>query len=303
MNASALRLTSELRPRLRQALTALSVLILFADALHSQPAAAGTRTPEPVGFSLIPNAFRRDPTMNLTVFTEMTEYGRTFPEVSPASPAHFIAHSRGFRPMGKAVGGEDPPAPAQFEAVLHHALSARGFVPATEGGPSPSLALIYYWGSHAAVDSDDPLAEEFPELVRQYIIERASLVGGREYAREIAHRFEFGTDPSQRSAEKDRLVHQSLGDLYYVVVSAYTLADLAKNDPRLLWRTTMTVNAYGLSMGETLAPLVNIAGDHFGRPTDLPVMLRRTLSAGSISIGPLEVIDDASPPAPPHAED
>ena len=96
-------------------------------------------------------------------------------------------------------------------------------------------------------------------------------------------------------------MHQSLGDLYYVVVSAYTLADLAKNEPKLLWRTTMTVNAYELSMGETLAPLVNIAGVHFGRPTDLPVMLRRTISAGSISIGPLEVIDDASAPPPPES--
>lgn len=293
---------SRLRPsQLRLPLASLLLLNFPGSLMRAQQTSPDTRAPEPAGFSLIPNAFRRDPTMNLTVFTEMTEYGRTFPEVSPASPAHFIAHSRGFRPMGKAVGGEDPPAPAQFEAVLHHALNTRGFVPATEGGPSPDLALIYYWGSHAAVDSDDPLAEEFPEVVRQYIIERASLVGGREYAQEIAHRFEFGTDPSQRSAEKDRLVHQSLGDLYYVVVSAYTLADLAKNDPKLLWRTTMTVNAYGLSMGETLAPLVNIAGVHFGRPTDLPVMLRRTISAGSISIGPLEVIDDASAPPPPES--
>lgn len=274
------------------ALLVLPVCLLGVDAPEPSKDAPG-------GISFIPNAFRRDPTMNLTVFTELTDYGRTLPEVSTDRPAYFISHSKGFQPMGKTVGGEPPPSLEEFQAKLHQSLAARGFLPGTDATPAPTIALIFYWGSHAAMDNDDPLAEDFPELVMQHVIERAALVGGRQYAREIADRYAFGTDPNQRTPERDRLVYQSIGDLYYAVVSAYKLEDLARDERKLLWRTTMTVNAYGLAMRETLGPLVAIASDHFGRSTEQPVALRRRVSEGTISIGPLEVIEtDAVTPPP-----
>ncbi|MEO7597357.1 MAG: hypothetical protein ABIV50_00375, partial [Opitutus sp.] len=67
--------------------------------------------------------------------------------------------------------------------------------------------------------------------------------------------------------------------------------DLARNERRLLWRTTMTVEAAGVSISNTLPSLVITAAPYVGR--EVPALaLRRTMKRGTVELGPTRIIDD-----------
>ena len=88
------------------------------------------------------------------------------------------------------------------------------------------------------------------------------------------------------------LFQQADTDLYYVVVSAYDHASVVANAPKLAWRTTMTVNAIGVAMKESLPPLILTAGNWFGREMTETVAMRRSVRRGTVILGPLQVIED-----------
>ncbi len=289
----------------------LRLLCLFAGAAHvhagSAPAPARTdglelESPGAFHFNLLPKAFSANPTLEMTVFTEFTDYGRTLPEAAPENPVYYVSHSKGLLSKGLPVGGEYPPAAAEVEQLLHKTLADRGYLPAVGSTHPPALALFYFWGTHAGVAVNDDFTNGyFPELRRQFIIEHAALVGGPAYAHRVAERLAFGTGPQDRTTKQDYLFYQADHDLYFVVVSAYAYEDVAQNQHRLAWRTTMTVNSVGVSMKETLPPLILTAAKYFGRPTDEAVALQRKVRAGTVTMGPLQIIEDnvTLPPPPP----
>lgn len=244
-------------------------------------------------FNLIPKPFQRNPQLEMTVYTTMTDFGRTLPAASPAAPVTYVASNHGFMPLGDAVGHQRPPLPAEIEKIMVRALNERGYV-AAPAGQVPGLALIYYWGSHYRLDLE--MARMFPEMHRQHLLERATLVGGPEYAREIQRQFEWGYLPGDRSLKQGYLFQQADTDLYFVVVSAYDHASILAKAPKLAWRTTMTVNAIGVAMTESLPPLILTAGEWFGREMDETVAVRRSVRRGTVELGPLRVIEDEPPP-------
>lgn len=246
-------------------------------------------------FTLIPKPFQRNPQLEMTVYTVMTDFGRTLPAASPAEPVTYVASDHGFMPLGDNVGHQRPPLPAEIEQIMVRALGERGYV-AAPAGQVPGLVLIYYWGSHYRLDLE--MARMFPEMHRQHLLERAALVGGPEYAREIQRQFEWGYLPGDRSLKKGYLFQQADTDLYFVVVSAYDHASILAQAPKLAWRTTMTVNAIGVAMKESLPPLILTAGAWFGREMDETVALRRSVRRGTVELGPLRVIEDDEPPPP-----
>jgi len=245
-------------------------------------------------FNLIPKPFQRNPQLEMTVYTVMTDFGRTLPAATPAAPATYVASDQGFLPLGDAVGRQRPPLPAEVEAIMVRALGERGYV-AAPAGQVPALVLIYYWGSHYRLDVE--MQRMFPEMHRQHLLERATLVGGPAYAQEIFRQFEWGHLPGDRSLKKGYLFQQTDTDLYFVVVSAYDHASVLAKSPRLAWRTTMTVNAIGVAMKESLPPLILTAAEWFGREMDDTVALRRTVRRGTVELGPLWVVEDEPPPA------
>lgn len=247
-------------------------------------------------FNLIPKPFQRNPQLEMTVYTVMTDFGRTLPVAEPATPVTYVASDHGFMPLGDAVGRQRPPLPAEVEKIMVRALNERGYVAAPDG-QAPGLVLIYYWGSHYRLDLD--MQRMFPEMHRQHLLERATLVGGPAYAQEILRQFEWGYLPGDRSLKKGYLFQQADTDLYFVVISAYDHASVLARAPKLAWRTTMTVNAIGVAMKESLPPLILTAAEWFGREMDDTVALRRSVHRGTVELGPLRVIEDDEPPPPP----
>ena len=264
------------------------------------PAEAGSESPIPFvpqfHLSLLPKPLTPNPTLEMTVFTELTDFGRSFPRASREAPVYFEARDQGVQPRGFVIAGDAPLPREELNSILHRTLAADGYLPAGEGH-RPSLFLVYYWGSHNRLYPD--LAGMFPELAENYILERAVLVGGKTYARDFLREFIYGLVDLGVSSKKDFLRMQVRDDLYYVVVSAYTYDDLARDERRMVWRTTLTVNARGVSMGESLPPLIVTGGSYFGRETTGPLALRRSVRRGTVTLGQLYVIEDNVPLSKP----
>lgn len=274
------------------------VLVVFLSSPFGLVAADPEPVPEATGFSLIPNAFSKNPLLTMTVFTDVTPYGRSLPAATKAAPVYFAVHDLGMRTMGEELGGQLSPAPESLQRTLFDALAEGGYQPAPKDQP-PGLLLVYYWGSHYAMDPDQVAL--FPELNQQKLLERAMLVGGPAYRRQIRNEIDFGYTFADRTARKSFLITQTAGDLYFVVVSAYDYAALAAGRRELAWRTTMTVGTNGVAMRDGLPPLIMTAASYFGHETAEPIAMSRRARRGTVTLGPLYVIaDDVATPARPR---
>lgn len=250
-------------------------------------------------FSILPKAFQKNPTLDMTYNTEFTDYGRLLRPASPEQPVYYLEQDAGFRPLGWTVGGEKSPKAADMERVLGRALATNGFLAASPEHP-PALALIYFWGSHNKPDPDT--ARNFPELMRKNILERAMLVGGRKFTSGVGFAMEWGESPADHEEKTEFLRDQAQEEIYYVVASAYDYQVLAHGQRKLAWRTTLTVTSAGLAMTETLMPLVASAAPFFGRETLEPEIGSRRISrTGHVEIGTPTVVEDP-PPAPAAAK-
>src|SRR5512135_740165 len=93
------------------------VRFLAATLLVLMPALPGVAEPAPAPkpvkrdqwvFSLLPKSFQKNPKLDLTVVTEMTDAGKKLPAVTPGQPAYFEPFSAGFHALGEQVGNERP---------------------------------------------------------------------------------------------------------------------------------------------------------------------------------------------------
>lgn len=291
---SSARLASAVRRRL---VCCLAPFLLTAASFTSFASEdpLGEASQPGLHLDLMPVPFQKNPVLAMTVITEFTDHGRTLPAASPDHPLYYVLHDAGFKPRGDALAGERPPSPEQLATAMKTALAKDGFLPADETH-LPDLALIYYWGSYSTPDRE--MAALFPEAAWRSMIERAALVGGDTFRREL----EVYGSPNEsglnrlfnwvgREKTQYFLFDQASHDLHYVVVSAYQYDELAHNSRRLAWRTTMTVNGVGTSMSETLRPLVLTAGSYFGREVPA-IALKRRVRRGTVELGPLKVVDE-----------
>jgi hypothetical protein len=289
-------------------------------------------------FSLLPKSFQKNPKIDLTVITEMTEAGKKLPAVSAAAPAYFITQSGGFRQLGHAPGNEKSLTPEQVEKILVRSLAANGYRPAELPAKPPSLAIMFIWGSHNMLvegDADNPSLSG--AAVARNLLDRAALVGGEKFAKHLLDLFQQAdamaasappprADPSgtggtmqpvmsaaqmeflnpvaqfkRTSSKNEFLVDQTAEDVYYVVASAYDYQSLTKNQRVLLWRTRMTVAAQGVSQEQTLPTLITSAAPYFGKEmTEPEILTKRATPDGHVEVGVPTVVDP--PAAPPPAK-
>jgi hypothetical protein len=289
--------------------------------------AAEKSIPPPVGsdegqwvFSLAPKSFQKNPMVDQTVLTEMTDDGRKLPVPTAENPAYYVAEAAGLHSEGHGTASDRPPSDAVLSDSLHRALAVNHYLPAGPGHP-PTLLVVYFWGAHNNLDKGtDDVGAAVPDVGHKNLLSRAALVGGTKFAAELKKALEQhdrdadttvnpALDPLKLFIERDfktrELYEQSLSNCYYVVASAYDYQSVARAQARkLLWRSKMTVDANGVSMTDTLPALVLNAGVFLGR--DMPesaAFARRVGQTTGVNLGPLEVkeyLDKA--PAPPPAE-
>ncbi len=307
-------------PTVRFALATLFAFSLgHAAAADDAPSKDKKDTGWAFTFSLLPKSFQKKPEIDMTVFTEVTDDGQTVAPASPDHPVYYVVVPGGFHQLGGEIANEHSPAVADLARVMNKALASDGYLPATDSSHRPSLLVVFNWGSHNRLPPE--FARMSPQGQRRNMLERAILVGGPRFASEVGHAYEqrdlgqiggstfadvsFNLlDPVRRLTEGDDkmeyLMNQIHDDLYFVVASAYDYAALQQGIHRLLWRTKMTANARGVSMKETLPPLIATAAPFFAREMPGPEALQRhIIRGGQVEIGQPTVVEylDSTPPA------
>ena len=281
---------------------------------------------------LLPKALQKNPDLELTVVTEVTTEGKKRAPVSPEHPQFFQLHSTGYKQHGDLPGGEKTLPPAELEQVLLRSLATNGYLPVSAPGQPFSLVIVYGWGTHytlAEGDSENPVVGR--EQMMRNLLDRASLVGGMKFAREVREMLEQAADMNSaastqlasdgeppipagvmlfanpvnlfklRDVRNEILLTQAANDVYYVVASAYDARSVAEEKRILLWRTRMTVGAAGVSQSLSLPALVRSAAPFFGRETaGAEVMVRRGLREGNVRIGPVREVEERSTSASPE---
>lgn len=252
-----------------------------------------------LGFSLLPKAFQRNPSLEMTVISQLTDFGRSLPPPSADRPVYYIGHNHGYQARGDTMG-EHPPQADYLGRVLQHALASNGFRPATRQHP-PTLLLIFHWGSHNAMDFT--MRRMFPELARRHMLERSILVGGRRFESSIARRMSFGDFPTDHTTDNDFLTYQANEGLYFAVVSAYDVAEMQQGRRQLVWRASLTVNTQGVSMTDALPALILSGGPSFGRDMSRPEIVLRRVRRGVVEYGAPTVLESDVPlPAPASSD-
>ncbi|HEX2852807.1 MAG TPA: hypothetical protein VHO24_06180 [Opitutaceae bacterium] len=221
----------------------------------------------------------------MTVFTELTSEGRTQEPASPENPVYYVAQPDGFRQRGQSVAGEEAPPLAHIDYFVRKALATAGYFSVPSVEVRPSLFILYRWGTHNTMN--ELFSEEFQRFADAEVLERARLVGGKDLVKEMARQMAWGESILDRNEKLDYLKDQAFNSCYFVVLLAFDYDAMVRGERRLLWRTNMTVNSVGVSLRETLPPLIASAAPFLGRETAEPEITTRTLrDRARVEVGP-----------------
>ncbi len=249
-------------------------------------------------FRWLPKPFQRDPTLDVTVMTDVFTAGNLDPPASPDHPIYVQLYAAGAKVLGEPYH-EKLPEPPLVERALTDALAHNGYLPAGPG-QQPKLLIVFYWGTHNAMDRE--LASMFPEVDLRERMERARLIGGADQIRHMRTIAEWGESILDHNQKYEYLRDQALGDLYFVVASAYDYQGISAGRRTLMWRTKMTVSGRGVSAVETVRPILAAAAPFFGRQMPEPAVAMPRLRRWEVIVGkPVVIETDITPPPLPSA--
>lgn len=271
-------------------------LLLLLSACGTAPkhpvAEKPTANLPPSGFTLLPKSFQKNPMLDMVVFTELTPLGRKHAPPTAENPVYYVAQPGGFRQQGANVAGEIPPPSGHMDYFVRRALAAGGYRPVPSPEVRPALFISYHWGTHNSLQGQ--MSEDFPLAADADVLDRARMVGGLQLVKEIDRQKEFGETILDEHDEKMRyLKDQAVNSCYFVVLYAYEYDAMVRGERHLCWRTSMTVGASGVSVRETLPPLIASSAPFLGRETPDPAITSRTLRGREkIEIGPLITLEN-----------
>ncbi len=207
---------------------------------------------------LLPGASYAGSSVDLIVVAEQTAQGVKLARPTPEHPAYYLAFDAGAVDAGLPAGSAPRLAAAAIEQPLHNALRSEGYEAAT-AQIAPSLVLISHWGCiRPGVPSRlvwegrlDGVAMGRPVSVS----EEFSIEGGAADDR----------SPPPVPRKQARLAPDAR---YFVVVSAYDFADLARQKPTLLWRVQLSAPVSRGAITEVLPALATGGGPFLARSFD-----------------------------------
>jgi hypothetical protein len=243
---------------------------------------------------------RGRPDLEVITNTDVTAAGRLAPAPSKEKPQYYIAVSGGYQDFGGIMGGIKEPPPKEVQKLLTAELARRGYLPATETSPPPTLALFFTWGTlnvdYGFGDSDfSSLPQNRAQILR--------FLGGNKVGLD-----DSALDPltapvtglTMLSADSQDLFELTSEDLYVTIVSAYDLESLRQKKRQLLWMTRIASVSRGFDLAEALPAMVAIGGAQFGRETTKPVWTRASERfQPNVKIGELQLVEYLNGAQPP----
>lgn len=224
--------------------------------------------------------------------TELTPVGRKWPAASKDAPQYYIAISAGFRDFGGAIAGITEPPSQDVIKALSAALAKRGYLPATDQSPAPTLALFFTWGTLNADDVGFDASLPTQVRNRQQILR---FLGAKSHQVDDTFLHPF-TAPAAGltvlSADARELYEVSEEDFYVAVVSAYDLASVQRKQRELLWTTRIASFGRGFDFPDVYPTMAAIGGAEFGRETQKPVWIRASEKyQPDIKLGEIQVVE------------
>jgi len=303
--------------------------ITSAEQLQQEIRAAKRPKSDKWTLSLLPVGLQKNPQVDYTIVTELTDAGRALPEPSFDKPVYCISHSMGQQDVGDAYGGTHDIEYKFLQKQFNAALVSNGYRPAGPELPEPTQVLFFVWGMHNRMETADTMDDGGDDSGAgdvsansddiMNMLSRAKIVGGQkfadEFARALADQLEWSGTPDysqngplRRFAERDdtteSLVYEIFDDCYYLLVYALDLEALRNNQKKLLWTTHISTTARGISFEATLPIMINNGAYFFGRETNGPEILRkRAYKNASVQIGDATVVEyvSGSTSPPPDA--
>lgn len=246
--------------------------------------------------------------LEVITVTDTTESGRAWPAPTPQQPQYYIPVSLGYRDLGGITARVKQPPEADALQTIQHQLAKRGYLPASDTTPAPTLVLVMAWGTlnantRRSATLGAPSSQFNRDQIERFLGGEKLGLSSRRAGGEIipVSLIRRGLD------DEARTLQAYAEDNYYVaVVTAYDLAAMRLNPTVTLdhlWITRIACPSLGLSLPEVLPDMLALAGPNLGRETARPV---RTVFAGSpqsqVKLGELQVIEylkeDPAKPAP-----
>ncbi len=206
--------------------------------------------------------------IDATIVAEQTRKGT---EVQPPivdNPAFYIAYDGGYIEAGDPIAGHKPPTAAAMGQALRQALATQGYQPAAG---SPSLLLVYHWGSI----NIDTIAIPRISKIKPNLKARIYLSGSTREAATLENFLlsrksapianDWAPVPGFLTARMQDLLSTANDNRYFVIVSAYDYAAVTRHEAALLWRVKLSARSVSSDMDEVLPSLVSGGAPFFGR--------------------------------------
>ena len=234
---------------------ALTLLALTQPALHA-------------AFTL--DEMKKNPSVDFTIITEMTDAGRALPALATRKPVYYILHFPQY--MGQRDTGE-------FQKQFAAAVAYNGFRPADTEHPATQVFFLE-WGAYdkiqlsnvAPYNSDkNPGSDKSAKTSsRDDLLVRAKLLGGQKYAGELAQALKENNLEgfAMRDGCTETFVYMIYNGCRYLTVSSYDFEMHKKNQKKLLWVTAASSASQKLSPDAIPASLIFNMGYFFGRESE-----------------------------------
>ncbi len=206
------------------------------------------------------------------------------------NPVYYIVLGGMERTLGDSIAGEKMPDRAVLTQEIERAMASQGFTLTRVGGPKPSIALLFTYGSANLStaelnDTDATTGETTTSTIAFNQREIAALVGALKADRHLL-----------MSSEADRINEAAREDRLYILVAAFDVDAMVKKQKKLLWRTRISISSRRQSLPESMRIMLASAAPYFATETDLPRFIedadrRKT----EVTIGPATVVEDAVP--------
>jgi hypothetical protein len=240
-------------------LTLLFAALTCAVSIHAQ-------TPETPLPEAAPNKL---PT--LVVDSTMTKLGKSMPMVSRESPVAVAGKSSGFRPLGPALAGENIPNDWAMNLLLNRLLANRGFIPA-KGATKPEQFITLSWGTFRQTETDGDGRHKGMVMfmggeklnIMNDVSQLNVMSSGGAYTRNL------------RGATANYVLNLSSGDLYYISIKAFKMADEGVLEANELWQTNIACPTAGIPAYQTIPLMAVAAIPHLGTDLDKPLLVEIT---------------------------
>lgn len=222
---------------------------------------------------------------------------------APGQPIYYVL-AKGEVTLGESVAGMKMPRAAEMEKAIVASLASQGFIRTEVGGPIPSIFILAMWGDANFADFsyrpevDQNQSEEEQEAQAKFQATMDSATATARDRRKAENLVGTAKMLALPPGEMTRVMAASNEDRLYISLLALDAESFRQKKRKVLWRTSMTVDARH-KLADMVPVMLASAAPFFGRNADTPIFAddnyRRNFE---VQVGEAKVVREDTAPAP-----